>query len=225
MLPKRFFVGYAVRKRKINKFIKEYLSEESFSDIELERTPLGIKIIIHTDRPGRIIGMGGKKINELTDELKSKFKLDNPQIDVKSIDKPDLDAKTVAKSIASSLERGFNFKRSGNMSLERIMRAGAIGAEIILSGKLGGSKGRIGKFTDGYLKHCGQPSKELVDYGFEEANTRPGKIGVKVKIMRAAPLIAEDVEEGKESDNKKKSGDGKSKAKSRKRLKALETKK
>lgn len=204
MLLKKFFINYAKRKVRIERFIRNYFPGESYSRIELERTPLGVKILIYTDRPGRIIGAGGGKINEMTDMLKNKFKLDNPQVDVKSIEKPDLDAKIVAKRITSALERGFNYKKIGNVMLKRIMDAGAVGAEIIISGKLGGSKGRVGKFTSGYLKHCGQPAKELVDYGFEEASTKPGKIGVKVKIMKSVPLIMKDREKVKKKKTKNK---------------------
>jgi len=204
MLMKKFFIDYAMRKIHIERFIRQYFPAESYSKIELERTPLGVKILIYTDRPGRVIGAGGRKINEMTDMLKARFKLDNPQVDVKSIEKPDLDAKIIAKRITSALERGFNYKKIGNIMLKRIMSAGAVGAEIIISGKLGGSKGRTGKFTDGYLKHCGQPAKELVDYGFEEAETRPGKIGVKVKIMKSVPLVAKKKVKNKETKNKDK---------------------
>ncbi len=201
---KSFFVDYAVRKTKIEDFIKKYFPDESYSKIVLERTPLGVKIVIHTDRPGRIIGAGGRKINKLTDKLKEQFKLENPQVDVKSIEKPDLDARITAKKITSALERGYNYKKIGNIMLKRVMGAGAVGVEIVIAGKLGGSKGRRGKFTDGYLKHCGQPAKELVDYGFDEANTRPGKIGVQVRIMKSVPLIAKDVEKDKKKESKNK---------------------
>lgn len=204
MLIKSFFVDYAIRKTKIEDFIKAYFPEESYSKIELERTPLGVKIIIHTDRPGRIIGAGGRKINEMTDKLKDEFKLENPQVDVKSIENPDLDAKIVAKKITAALGRGYNYKKIGNIMLKRIMNSGAIGTEIIISGKLGGSKGRTGKFMDGYLKHCGQPAKELVDYGFDEANTKPGKIGVQVRIMKTVPLMVEDLEEKDKKEKSKK---------------------
>jgi small subunit ribosomal protein S3 len=203
MLIKSFFVNYAIRKTKIEDFIKKYFPEESYSKIELERTPLGVKIVVHTDRPGRIIGAGGRKINELTYKLKEEFKLGNPQVDVKSIEKPDLDARIVAKRITSALKRGYKYKKIGNIMLKRVMDAGAIGTEIVMSGKLGGSKGRTGKFTDGYLKHCGQPAKELVDYGFDEADTKPGKIGVQVRIMKSMPLIAEDVKKDKKKESKK----------------------
>lgn len=205
MLMKNFFVDYSIRKTKIEEFIRKYFPDESYSKIELERTPLGVKVVIHTDKPGRIIGAGGRKINEMTDKLKEKFKLENPQVDVKSIHKPDLDSKIVAKKITTALEKGYNYKKIGNIMLKRVMDSGAVGVEIIISGKLGGSKGRTGKFTEGYLKHCGQPAKELVDYGFDEANTRPGKIGVQVRIMTSTPLIAEDVKKEEKKDISKKS--------------------
>jgi small subunit ribosomal protein S3 len=192
MLMKKFFVDYAVRKMRIEAFIKKYFPEESYSKIDLERTPLGIKIIIHTDKPGRIIGSGGRKINEMTDRLKTEFKLENPQVDVKSIERPDLDAKIIAKKITTALEKGYNYKKIGNIMLKRVMDSGAVGVEIVIAGKLGGSKSRTGKFIQGYMKHCGQPAKELVDSAFEEAQTKPGKIGVKVKIMKSVPLIATD---------------------------------
>jgi len=200
---KKFFVDYSIKKIKIEDFIKEYFPEESYSKIELERTPLGVKIVIYTDKPGRIIGSGGRKINEMTDRLKEEFKLENPQVDVKSIEHPDLDAKIIAKKITSALERGYNYKKIGNIMMKKIMDAGAVGVEIVIAGKLGGSKGRTGKFIRGYLKHCGQPAKELVDYGFEEAETKPGKIGVKVKIMKAVPVIATDKPEPKEAGKEK----------------------
>ncbi|MEM7816121.1 MAG: 30S ribosomal protein S3 [Candidatus Aenigmatarchaeota archaeon] len=181
---KRYFIGHAIKEMEIEKFIRESFPSGDYSKIELQRTPLGIKIIIYTNKPGRIIGRSGRTINEMTEAIKQKFGLENPQLDVKMIRNPDLDAKLVAKHIASSLEKGFNYKKIGNVMIKRIMDAGAVGAEIIISGKFGTGKAMTSKFTEGYLKHCGQPSKELVDYGFEEANTKPGKIGVKVKIMK-----------------------------------------
>lgn len=181
---KDFFVKQGIRGVEIEKFIKTRFPMGDYSKMELQRTPLGNKIVIYTNKPGRIIGRGGKNINEMTDALRGKFGLENPQIDIKSIRNPNLDAKIVAKQITSALEKGYNHKKIGNLTLKRIMDAGAIGAQIIISGKLGGGKGVMSKFIEGYLKHSGQPAKELVDYGFEEAKTKPGKIGVRVKIMK-----------------------------------------
>lgn len=181
---KQYFVRQAIKETEIEKFIRENFPMGDYSKIEMQRTPLGIKILIHTNKPGRIIGRSGRNINEMTDAIKQRFGLENPQLDVKTIRNPDLDAKIVAKQIASSIERGFNYKKIGNLTIKRIMDAGAVGAEIIISGKFGTGKGMTSKFTEGYLKHCGQSAKELVDYGFEEANTRPGKIGIQVRIMK-----------------------------------------
>jgi small subunit ribosomal protein S3 len=184
MMLKQYFVRHAIKEMEIEKFIRENFPMGDYSKIEMQRTPLGIKILIHTNKPGRIIGRSGRNINEMTDAIKQRFGLENPQLDVKIIRNPDLDAKIVAKQIASSIERGFNYKKIGNLTIKRIMDAGAVGAEIVISGKFGTGKGMTSKFIEGYLKHCGQTAKELVDYGFEEANTRPGKIGIRVKIMR-----------------------------------------
>ncbi len=202
---KKYFVKQGIREVSIEDFIRDNFPSADYSNIELQRTPLGLKVLIYTHKPGRVIGRGGSKINRMSESLKEKFELDNPQLDVKSIGNPNLDAKIVAKQIKTALERGYNYKKIGNLSLKRVMEAGAIGVEIVISGKLGGSKGRIGKFTAGYLKHCGDTAKKLVDYGFEEANTRPGKIGVKVKIMREfMDITGEIVKKGKEADKQEK---------------------
>jgi small subunit ribosomal protein S3 len=181
---KQHFINQAIKEVEIEEFIKTQFPQGDYSSTELQRTPLGIKIVIYTNKPGRIIGKGGKNINDMTEAIKHRFNLENPQIDVKVIRNPNLDAKIVAKQIASALEKGYNYKKIGNLTLKRIIDAGAVGAQIIISGKLGGGKGMTGKFVEGYLKHCGQPAKDLVDYGFEEAQTKPGKIGVKVSIMK-----------------------------------------
>ena len=179
-----YFIKQGIKESQIEEFIRKEFPLGDYSRTEIQRTPLGIKIIIYTNKPGRIIGKGGKNINDMTEAVKQRFGLDNPQLDVKVIRNPNLDPRIVAKQIASALEKGYNFKKIGNLTMKRIMDSGAIGAQIIISGKLGGGKGITGKFQEGYLKHCGEPARTLVDYGFEEAQTRPGKIGIKVKIMR-----------------------------------------
>ncbi len=199
---KDYFVKQGIKEVEIEKFIRTQFPYGDYSKAELQRTPLGIKIIIYTNKPGRIIGRGGKNINEITEMIKKNFGLENPQIDVKAVRNPNLDPRIVAKQIASALERGYNYKKIGNLSMKRVMEAGAIGVEIIISGRLGGGGGKsmTGKFTDGYLKHCGQPAKDLVDYGFEEANTKPGKIGIKVRIMREFMDISGEIRETLESE-------------------------
>ena len=181
---KDYFVKQGIKEVEIEEFIRKSFPVGDYSKTELQRTPLGIKVLIYTNKPGRIIGRGGKNINEMTEALKNRFSLENPQLDVKTIANPNLDAKIVAKQIASALERGYNYKKIGNLTVKRVMQSGAIGVQIIVSGKLGGGKGLTSKFTEGYIKHAGQLVEELVDEGFEEAQTRPGKIGVRVRILK-----------------------------------------
>ena len=204
MLVKEYFIKQGIKETQIEDFIRSSFPLGDYSRTELQRTPLGIKIIIYTNKPGRIIGRGGKNINEMTEALKKRFSLENPQLDVKSIESPDLDPKIVAKQIASALERNYNYKKIGNLTLKRILDAGAVGAEIIISGKLGGGKGVTGKFVDGYLKHCGEVAKQLVRTGFEVANTKPGKIGVKVKIMTEFVDITGEIRSKRYEDVEKK---------------------
>ena len=183
-LLKQYFVRQSIKEATVEDFIRKNFPLGDYSSTELQRTPLGLKVVIFTNKPGKIIGRGGKTINEMTEALKRRFKLENLQIDVKTIENPDLDPKIVAKQIASALLKGYNNKKIGNLTLKRVMDAGAIGVEIVISGCLGGSKSMTSKFIDGYLKHCGQPAKEMVAQGFEVANTKRSTVGVKVKIMR-----------------------------------------
>lgn len=181
---KDYFIKQGIKEIQIEEFIRKNFPLGDYSRTELQRTPLGIKIVIYTNKPGRIIGRGGKNINDMTEAIKKHFNLENPQLDVKKIDNPNLDASIVAKQIASALEKGFNYKKIGNLTMKRIIESGAVGAQIVIAGKLGGGKGVTAKFVEGHLKHSGQPRKELVDEGYEEIVTKPGKIGIKVMIMK-----------------------------------------
>jgi small subunit ribosomal protein S3 len=181
---KDFFINQGIKEAQVDEFIRSEFPLGDYSKTEIQRTPLGIKIIIYTNKPGRIIGKGGKNINDMTEAIKNRFGLDNPQLDVKVIRRPNLDPRIVAKQITSALEKGYNYKKIGNLTMKRIMDSGAIGAQITISGKMGGGKGISAKFQEGYLKHCGEPAKTLVDVGFEEALVKLGKIGVRVKIMK-----------------------------------------
>lgn len=230
-----YFIKQGIKEAEMEQFIKKRFPYGDYSKTELQRTPLGVKIIIHTNKPGRIIGRGGKNINEITEAIKKKFGLENPQVDVKAIRNPNLDAKIVAKQIASALEKGYNYKKIGNLSMKRVMDAGAIGVEIIISGRLGGGGGKsmTGKFLTGHLKKCGQPAKDLVDYGFEEVIAKPGKVGIKVKIMKEfmditgkkRDTVEEPEEETKEDVEKEAKQETKKKAKEKKKPRKSKEKK
>jgi len=156
--------------------------------IVIEKTPLGEKIIIHAVRPGLVIGRGGETIKGLTQTLKSKFQLENPQIEVSEIPRAFLNAQTVAKKIADDLERfgSARFKIIGYRMLREIMNSGAMGAELRISGRgLPSKRSRTWRFYDGYLKKSGYVSDEKVDVGFETANLKSGAIGILIRIMHA----------------------------------------
>jgi small subunit ribosomal protein S3 len=161
---------------------------------------MGVKITIYADKPGLIIGRGGSRIDEVTQKLEGKFGFEDPQLDVQEIEKPELNAKIMASEIKNAIERGASYRRVANGVLRSIMERGAVGAEIRISGKLSGARGRTEKFQDGYLKSCGEPAKRLVDEAVEHAKTKPGTIGVKVRIMEKKPVEGMAVQEEEEEE-------------------------
>ena len=134
----RQFVNQKVKEFQIKQFIASELAKTGYSHIEIQRTPLGEKIIVFTTRPGLVVGKKGENINRLTAILKSRFKIENPQIEIGELDDPNLDANLIADRIASTFERfgSKRFKSAGYRTLQGILDAGALGAEIVISGKV-----------------------------------------------------------------------------------------
>lgn len=176
----------------IKEYIKSILGKGKVSKVKIEYTPIGEKVIISTNKPGLIIGKRGEKIEELTDILKTKFKLENPRIEIDEILKPELDAQIIADEIALGLERlgPLKFKVIAYKNLQRIMNAGAMGAEIVLGGKLPSSRAKSWRFSQGYLRKVGGTAK-VVDRAKAVAQTRPGTVGVKVSILSPDVILAD----------------------------------
>ncbi|ENN96416.1 30S ribosomal protein S3P [Methanocaldococcus villosus KIN24-T80] len=189
----RVFVDENKKKVLIDEYFKKELIRAGYSHCEIRKTPIGTKITIYAEKPGLVIGRRGAKIRELTDTLAKEFNVEKPQIDVKPIENPDLDAQVVAEKIARALERGLHFRRVGHTAVRRVMNAGAKGVLVVISGKLTGERARTEKFMAGYMKHCGEPAAELVDEGRAIAMTKPGVIGVTVKIMRPDVLLPDEI--------------------------------
>ncbi len=182
-MKERLFLQKSKEHVKLEEFVRRQFAQAKCGSIEVQYTPVVTRIILHTTTPGLIIGSGGERIKETVEIIKKNFSIENPQIDVQRIDNPDLDPHIVAQTIATSIEGGVNFKKLGNYYLQRVMGAGAIGCEIVLSGKISGQRGRRERFVAGYLKKCGEPAKRDVLKGFAVANPKLGNIGVTVKIM------------------------------------------
>jgi small subunit ribosomal protein S3 len=178
----------------IREYIRNSLGKGKVSRVKIEYTPVGEKIIISTSRPGLVIGRGGEKIDELTRVLKTRFKLENPHIEIDEIRIPEYDAQIMADEIALALERfgPLRFKVTAYRTLERIMRAGALGAEIRLSGKLPSSRARTWRFAQGYLKKTGDSAK-VVDRAQAVSQTKPGTVGVKVAILSPDAILKDKI--------------------------------
>ena len=168
----------------LKEYVKKSLGMGKVSRVKIEYTPVGEKIIISTHKPGLVIGRKGEKISELTREIKNKFGLENPQIEIFEIKQPEFDAQLMADEIALSLEKigPLKFKVIAYRTLQRIMHSGALGAEIRLNGKLPGERAKPWRFAQGLLKKTGESAK-VVDRAQARAKTKPGIVGVKVSIL------------------------------------------
>lgn len=169
--------------------VKEYLAKElsktGYSHTEIKRTPLGEKVVIFTTRPGLVVGKKGDNIKRLTFVLKNRFKMENPQIEIGEVPNPNLDAFYMADKITSTLERfgSKRFKSIGYRSLQEIMDGGALGAEVVISGKVPSARARSWRFKAGYMKKSGDIAQNKVQKQCAQANLKSGVVGVKVLIM------------------------------------------
>ena len=141
-----------------------------------------------------VIGRGGKTVRAITQSLKTKFDLDNPQVEVKEVDVPELNARIMASKIANMLQRGMHFRRVAYSTIRRIMGAGAQGVEVTISGKIRGSRSAVAKFTEGYIKKCGEPATRFVEEGFATAPLKPGVLGIVVRIMPPEAVLPDKVD-------------------------------
>jgi len=184
----KYFLDQGLRYMEIHEYLSHRLARAGYVDVQIFRTPIGTKLVIYAERPAIVIGTRGRTIKELTATLQKKFGLENPQIDVHDIPNPQLNAKIMAYHIARALRRGVKFRRAAFIALRRIMEAGAVGAEIVISGKLTSERARFEKFTAGTIIKSGEPSKILVDEAVVHVLLKPGMYGIKVKIMKPAEL-------------------------------------
>jgi small subunit ribosomal protein S3 len=188
------FIEQGLQRSQIDEFFAEELARAGYGGMELAPTPMGMQIVLKAEKPGMVIGKGGKNIRKITTQLEERFDLEDPQIDVQEVDEPDLNAQIVADRLANALERGWYFRKAGHTTIDRIMEAGALGAEIVLSGKVTGNRGRVEKFNRGYIKHNGEPAEEIVDHGKGVAVMKLGTIGVNVKIIPPNAELPDDFE-------------------------------
>ncbi len=181
----RKIVDEKLQEYMVQQFIGETLSRVGYSHTQVQKTPVGEKILIHASRPGLIVGSKGANIKKLTKVLKTKFKFDNPIIEIAEVSDIDTNPQLVAENIASQLEKfgPQRFKAIGYQAMERAIKGGALGIEILISGKLPSARAKTWRFYLGYLKKCGDIAVEGVKRSYTQAKLKAGVIGVQVKIL------------------------------------------
>ena len=180
------FADNLVEDYNIRKFLKKKLYASGISDVEIERASDRVRVIVHTARPGIVIGKGGAEIEKLKKEV-SKLTDKKVFIDIKEIKRPDREAQLVAENIAQQLENRTSFRRAMKSSMQRSMKAGVLGIKAACSGRLGGADiARSEFYSEGTIPL--QTLRADIDYGFAEADTTYGKVGVKVWIYKGEVL-------------------------------------
>jgi len=198
----RKFIAERIKEFQIQEYISQSLKNVGHSHTKLLRTPLGEKIVIYASRPGLIVGRAGENIKKLTRNTKKRYKLENPQIEINEVENIYLDANIVAERIASTLERfgPQRFKGIGHKIIAEVRRSGGRGIEILISGKIPGSRARRWRFYQGYLKKCGDLAVEGIRVGYSEAQLKTGTVGIQVRIMPPDIRLPDHITAKEESD-------------------------
>ena len=189
MSIERKFVKDGYTKASLDEHFAKQLGRSGYGGMNMSRTPLGTQITIYSEKPGMVIGKAGKVIRKLTQDVTDIYGIDNPQIDAQEIKKTELNAQIMANRLASSIERGWYFRKAGTNTIRAVMAAGALGCEVIISGKLTGARARTEKFIDGYVKHSGHPAEQIVDTGYAVAIKKLGTLGCRVKIVQPGAVL------------------------------------
>lgn len=188
------FADFLVEDYNIRTFLKKKLYNAGIAKIEIERASDRVKVIIYTAKPGVVIGKGGQEIEQTKRELQ-KFTDKKLIVDIKEIKRPDKDAQLVAENIAQQLENRISFRRAMKSSMGRSMKSGVLGIKTAVAGRLGGADiARTEFYSEGTIPL--QTLRADIDYGFAEADTTYGKIGVKVWIYKGEILPTKGNKEG-----------------------------
>jgi len=184
MSVKKIFVEKGKTKMFIERYIKCALGKVGYSGMEIHKGPLSTRILLNVEKPPLVIGHAGNKINQLTDALKERFKIDDPRIDVQGVKDLYLDANIMAEEIENSIEKGDRYKIIAHRAVDAVMAHGALGVEIKLSGKIKGKgeRGSTEKFRKGYMKKTGFPLT-MVRHADVQTKLKQGVIGISVDIL------------------------------------------
>jgi small subunit ribosomal protein S3 len=183
MSVSKYFVRDNIKKAEIDSYLAGELKKAGYSKVELTKTPLGTRVVIYAAKPGIVIGRRGQSIRDLTQVFEQTFGMENPQVSVAAIETPDLDPMVVASQIGAALQRGIHFRRSAYWALQRVMGAGALGAEVTIRGKLTTERARYERYRDGYLPSVGDPVLKQVRSAVVDIQLKQGLFGIAVRIL------------------------------------------
>jgi small subunit ribosomal protein S3 len=191
----RTFIQKGFNKMQLEDYLSEKLDRAGFSHLEIIKTPLVTRIVLHVAKPGFAIGKGGSTIKQLTEVVAQKYKIDNPQIEIQEIKHPNLNAKILAERMAGMIQREFSWRSVAYKLVKDVIDSGAQGVELVVKGKLSGKGGRKRKvrIAYGYMKKLGAQTK-WVDFAKAAAYPKAGAIGLRLRIIHPETVFPDKVD-------------------------------
>ena len=194
MAAQKAFIDRNLQYVQVNEYLNRELKLAGQGKIEIHKTPMGHRVVIHAVRLGMVIGRRGRNIRKITEDLEHVYRLETPQVEVKDLDDPRLNARVMAGRLISQIQKGFHFRRAGYALVRRVMSANARGCEITIKGKLTSQRARTEVFREGFVAKCGEPAEIFVDEAVMNVTMKQGVIGVHVKIMQPDAVLPDDAE-------------------------------
>ncbi len=170
------------RNMELDEFLGKELADAGYGGVDVQKTPIGTRVTLHVTRPGLVIGRKGMGIRNLTEKLEKEFGLTNPQISVLEVEIPELNPRIVANRVAQLITRGTAFRRAALWSLNTVMNSGALGAEIVISGKLRSERSHFEKYTMGVVPKSGEIANMVVKEAVAHVLLKMGLYGIRIKI-------------------------------------------
>jgi len=170
------------RNMELDEFLSKQLADAGYGGVDVQKTPVGTRITLYVTRPGLVIGRKGMGIKDLTDKLEKQFGLSNPQISVLEVEIPELNPRIIANRVSQMITRGTAFRRASLWALNTIMNAGALGAEIVISGKLRSERSHFEKYTIGIVPKSGETANRIVKEAVAHVLLKMGLYGIRIKI-------------------------------------------
>jgi len=170
------------RNMELDEFLSKQLADAGYGGVDVQKTPVGTRITLYVTRPGLVIGRKGMGIKDLTDRLEKQFGLSSPQISVLEVEIPELNPRIIANRVSQLITRGTAFRRAALWALNTVMNAGALGAEVVISGKLRSERSHFEKYTIGIVPKSGETATRIVKEAVAHLLLKMGLYGIRIKI-------------------------------------------